>query len=347
MTDTHHTVHTSEKQAGGPATARRLSHLRAALGHSTTSSAAPAAAGGVARKVIIVTGCTSGLGKALCESYAQMGHRVVGCGRRADRIHAMAAALGGDHIFGVCDTADEGSVAQWSATVLAQLDGVAPDVLINNAGVSGDAAKGMPLWEVPKRTWDSVLDVNVHGILNVMRHIVPSMVDAGSGLIVNISSGTGHSTFDSSGNGVYSTSKWCVESISKCIAMTLPEPLICVPFAPGVVRTEMNNTDVPDAKEWAVLAAPFILNLGDSPAKEDFNGTSMVRLLCLCNNVPSAIVEIKWMSSDDCFRAGDAWILSIQLPGHLVDPGKPPTAVRALRLRSVCVNVTNQALLML
>ena len=221
-----------------------------------------------------------------------MGHRVVGCGRRADRIRVMAAALGGDHIFGVCDTADEGSVAQWRATVLAQLDGVAPDVLINNAGVSGDAAKGMPLWEVPKRTWDSVLDVNVHGILNVMRHIVPSMVDAGSGLIVNISSGTGHSTFDSSGNGVYSTSKWCVESISKCIAMTLPEPLICVPFAPGVVRTEMNNTDVPDAKEWAVLAAPFILNLGDSPAKEDFNGTSMVRLLCLCNSVPSVIVEI-------------------------------------------------------
>ena len=290
MTDTHHTVHTSEKQAGGP-TARRLSHLRAALRHST-SSAAPAAAGGVARKVIIVTGCTSGLGKALCGSYAQMGHRVVGCGRRADRIRVMAAALGGDHIFGVCDTADEGSVAQWSATVLAQLDGVAPDVLINNAGVSGAAAKGMPLWEVPKRTWDSVLDVNVHGILNVMRHIVPSMVDAGSGLIVNISSGTGHSTFDSSGNGVYSTSKWCVESISKCIAMTLPEPLICVPFAPGVVRTEMNNTDVPDAKEWAVLAAPFILNLGDSPAKEDFNGTSMVRLLCLCNSVPSVIVEI-------------------------------------------------------
>jgi NAD(P)-dependent dehydrogenase (short-subunit alcohol dehydrogenase family) len=150
-------------------------------------------------------------------------------------------------------------------------------VLINNAGVSGDDAQGKPLWEVPKETWDSVMNVNVHGILNVMRHIVPAMVEAGSGLVVNMSSGTGHSTFDSSGNGVYSTSKWCVESISKCVAMTLPEPVICVPFAPGVVRTEMTDADVPDATEWAVLAAPFILNLGDSPAKEGFNGTSMVR----------------------------------------------------------------------
>jgi hypothetical protein len=44
-----------------------------------------------------------------------------------------------------------------------------------------------------------------------------------------------------------------------------------------VVRTEMTDSDVPDAKEWAVLAAPFILNLGDAPAKEDFNGTSVVR----------------------------------------------------------------------
>lgn len=261
----------------------RLSHLRVALcsGTSSTSKTCAEVIGAsgddTTRKVILVTGCTSGLGKALCETYVEMGHRVVGCGRRKKRIDAMTATLGSDHIFGVCDTADENSVARWCGAVLEQLDGKGPDVLINNAGVSGDEAQGIPLWDVPKETWDSVMGVNVHGILNVMRHIVPSMVQAGRGLIVNISSGTGHSSFDASGNGVYSTSKWCVESISKCVAMTLPEPLICVPFAPGVVRTEMTDADVPDATEWAVLAAPFILNLGDSPAKEDFNGTSMVR----------------------------------------------------------------------
>ena len=224
--------------ASSSATAR-LRQLRATLccgpaAPATAPAPTAAAAGGVARKIIVVTGCTSGLGQALCESYVEMGHRVVGCGRRAERIATMADALGGDHLFDVCDTADEGSVAPWAASVLERLDGAAPDVLINNAGVSGDHAQGVPLWEVSKDTWDSVLDVNVHGILNVMRHLVPAMVQAGSGLIVNTSSGTGHSTFDASGNGVYSTSKWAVESISKCVAMTLPEPLICVPFAPGV-----------------------------------------------------------------------------------------------------------------
>ena len=90
----------------------------------------------------------------------------------------------------------------------------------------------------------------------------------GSGLIVNLSSGSGHSTFDATGDGVYSTSKWAVESISKCVAMSLPAPLLCVPFAPGIVRTEMNSSEqYPTAEEWAVLAAPYILNLMDAPLR--------------------------------------------------------------------------------
>ena len=80
-----------------------------------------------------------------------MGHRVVGCGRRADRIAAIAERLGGDHLLGVCDTGDEASVAAWATSVLAALgEGSAPDVLINNAGVSADGAAGLPLWEVPE-----------------------------------------------------------------------------------------------------------------------------------------------------------------------------------------------------
>jgi NAD(P)-dependent dehydrogenase (short-subunit alcohol dehydrogenase family) len=274
-----------------------------------------------------------------------MGHRVVGCGRRAGRIREMGAALGGDHIFGVCDTADESSVAQWSATVLQQL-GSAPDVLINNAGVSGDGAQGMPLWEVPKETWDSVMDVNVHGILNMMRYIVPAMVEAGSGLIVNVSSGTGHSTFDSTGNGVYSTSKWCVESISKCVAMTLPEPLICVPFAPGVVRTEMTDADVPDATEWAVLAAPFILNLGDCPAQEDFNGTSVVGRIFLEMMSVQCTIRTQLIVLTDSSHPwpGDAGVLSTGLHGGMVDSAKSPLAVRPPFLHSLAGTISCPAL---
>jgi NADP-dependent 3-hydroxy acid dehydrogenase YdfG len=238
-----------------------------------TATAAGTAVGGGPRKTIVVTGCTSGLGLALVENYARMGHRVVGCGRRADRIKELAARLGGDHVLGVCAVDDEQSVRAWAAEVLGSVGGI--DVLINNAGVSDGG--GQDLWTVPRETWERVLGTNVHGILNVMRALVPSMVARGRGLIVNISSGTGHSTFDSSGNGVYSTSKWAVESISKCMAMSLPAGLICVPWAPGIVKTEMNTNDkVPTATEWGVTAAPLILNLGDSPTAEDNNGTSLI-----------------------------------------------------------------------
>ena len=173
-------------------TAQQRQQLQQPLSRQPT-----AVAGGGSRKTILVTGCTSGLGLALVENYARMGHRVVGCGRRADRIADLASRLGGDHIFGVCDTSDEDSVMQWAAEVLAEVRQL--DVLINNAGVS--AGQGMPLWEVPKGTWDQVLGVNVHGVLNILRCFVPAMLKQSKGLIVNISSGTGHSTFDASGNG--------------------------------------------------------------------------------------------------------------------------------------------------
>ena len=226
------------------------------------------------RKTIVVTGCTSGLGAALVENYVKLGHRVVGCGRRPERIAQLQKQYDGDHCFAVCDVADEASVASWARSVLSEVSSCV-DVLINNAGI--EMGGGIPLWTVSKETWDKVFSVNVHGVLNVMRYIVPAMVKRGSGLIVNISSGTGHSTFDSTGNGVYSTSKWAVESISKCVAMTLPPGIICVPWAPGIVKTEMNTSDkYPTARQWGVIAAPLILNLGDSPSAEEFNGASMV-----------------------------------------------------------------------
>ena len=121
-----------------------------------------------------------------------------------------------------------------------------------------------------------------------------------------------------------------VESISKCVAMTLPEPLICVPFAPGVVRTEMTDADVPDATEWAVLAAPFILNLGDCPAKEDFNGTSVVgRILLGMTSLQCTMRAHLTFSTDICHQwPGDARVLSTGLHGGVVDSAKSSLAVR-------------------
>jgi len=218
---------------------------------------------------ILVTGCTSGLGLALVEQYVEQGHTVIGCGRRADRIADLSERFP-SAIFAVVDASDEAAVKDWSESLTAA--GHKVDVLINNAGVGAGA--GLKVWEVPAEDWTSVLNVNVHGILHMIRYFVPPMVESNKGFIVNISSGLGHSSNPT--NAVYSTSKWAVESLSKSLALGLPEGCMCVPLAPGVVRTEMNpNPRFPTAKEWSAVAAPWILNLWTSPAARDFNGASM------------------------------------------------------------------------
>jgi NADP-dependent 3-hydroxy acid dehydrogenase YdfG len=132
-----------------------------------------------------------------------------------------------------------------------------------DAGVS--AGNNVMPWDVPAEDWKYVLDVNVHGVLNMIRHFVPAMVARNKGFIVNTSSGLGHSS--NPNQSVYSTSKWAVESLSKSIALGLPDGCMCVPLAPGVVRTEMNtNAAFPTAAEWSAVAAPWILNLWTSPA---------------------------------------------------------------------------------
>ena len=164
------------------------------------------------------------------------------------------------------------SVGRWAAAVLEAL-GSGPDVLINNCGserrrrseqrdraAGVPAALGGPKGHLGSRPLDQRPRNPQHHApfrpRNGERNAwfrrwfgsgcdlgVGPQVARGSGLIVNLSSGSGHSTFDATGDGVYSTSKWAVESISKCVAMSLPAPLLCVPFAPGIVRTEMNSSE--------------------------------------------------------------------------------------------------------
>ena len=201
--------------------------------------------------------------------YIEQGHTVIGCGRRSDRIADLSARFPSG-IFAVVDASDETAVKDWSESLAAA--GHKVDVLINNAGVGAGAGK--KVWEVPSEDWTKVLDVNVHGILHMIRYFVPPMVESNKGFIVNISSGLGHSSNPT--NAVYSTSKWAVESLSKSLALGLPDGCMCVPLAPGVVRTEMNQNDqFPTAAEWSAVAAPWILNLWTSPASRDFNGASM------------------------------------------------------------------------
>jgi NAD(P)-dependent dehydrogenase (short-subunit alcohol dehydrogenase family) len=214
------------------------------------------------RKVIAITGVTRGLGLALAEGFAAAGHRVFGCGRTAEALDRLRASLGGDHDFAEVDVADDAGVAAWSARIL-RLAGP-PDLLVGNAAVINPNA---PLWEVSAADFDRVVDVNIKGIANGIRHLVPAMIARGTGVVVNFSSGWGRST--SPEVAPYCASKWAVEGLTRALAQELPRGLAAVALNPGIIDTAMLRTtfgagagSYPGPRIWAEAAVPFLLGLG-------------------------------------------------------------------------------------
>lgn len=211
---------------------------------------------------IVITGVTKGLGRALAEEFLRGGHTVIGCGRSGEAIFDLRMAYQEPHDFSVVDVAQDNKVAIWAAKVLE--NDTPPDLLINNAGVMNRTA---PLWEIEDREFTKVIDVNVRGVANVIRHFVPAMIARRKGVIVNLSSGWGRST--SPEVAPYCASKYAIEGLTQALAQELPEGMAAVPLNPGVIDTDMLRScwadgaaNYPKAEAWAKVAAPFILKLG-------------------------------------------------------------------------------------
>ena len=140
-------------------------------------------------KVVVLTGATRGLGRAMASRLMEEGHTVIGCGRSLSGIKELDSSCKSPHRFDCVDVANDSQVSAWAQSVIAQSG--PPDLLLNNAATVNPNA---PVWEVSADDFDSVIDVNIKGVANVLRHFVPSMVEQASGIIVNFSSGWGRST---------------------------------------------------------------------------------------------------------------------------------------------------------
>lgn len=211
--------------------------------------------------LIVITGVTRGLGRALAEWYIAHGHTVVGCGRGA-AILDMRFDFPPPNDFAVVDVAEENKVALWAEKTLAAHG--APDLLINNAALINDPA---PLWRVPAARFNQLIDVNIKGVANVLRHFLPAMVERKAGVVVNLSSGWGRGT--SPEVAPYCASKFAIEGLTQALAQELPAGMAAVPLNPGVIDTAMlrqcwsdGASAYPKAEAWAKVAAPFILSLG-------------------------------------------------------------------------------------
>lgn len=212
--------------------------------------------------IIVITGATRGLGRALTDGFIREGHTVLGCGRSERSIRQLQESHPPPHNFQVVDVASGARVKSWADDLLARHG--PPDLLINNAGLVNDPA---PLWRISEEEFGRVIDVNIKGIANVIRAFVPAMAARARGVIVNLSSGWGRST--DANVAPYCATKWAVEGLTQALAQELPAGMAAVALNPGIIHTDMlkrcfgaDAANYPSPAQWVEKAVPFLLGLG-------------------------------------------------------------------------------------
>lgn len=222
-------------------------------------------------RFVVITGATQGLGRAMLEGFANEGCTVAGCGRSADAIAELRKNFPAPHNFETVDVSQDTAVGHWAKNLL-QSHG-APDLLINNAAIIN---RNAPLWTLSAPEFDKVIDINIKGVTNVIRHFVPAMIERKTGVIVNFSSGWGRSV---DGNvAPYCATKWAIEGLTKALSLELPDGLAAVPLNPGIIATDMLRSTFggsadgyPSPSEWALRAVPFILNISSRNSGESLS----------------------------------------------------------------------------
>ena len=218
----------------------------------------------MSKKTILVTGVSRGLGRALTDGFIKAGHTVIGTARSKAAIVELNSVYGTPHRFDVVDQSDPVRVNTWTDSVLT--DQGAPDFLINNASVIN---KNALLWDISEDNFSQLIDINVKGVFYICRAFLPAMIERGSGVVVNLSSGWGRSV--AAEVAPYCASKWAIEGLTQALAEELPSGLAAVPLNPGVINTDMLQSCFGDgannyrnADQWAETAVPFLLKINSA-----------------------------------------------------------------------------------
>ena len=191
------------------------------------SPAGPAAGHPAGSRSAVVTGASSGIGAATARMLANAGFHVFCAARRTDRIESLAAEIGGTAVR--CDVTDPDSVAELAAAVGDRLT-----VLVNNAGGAYGAA---PVAEADSDDWRRMFEVNVIGLMQVTRALLPALVASGDGVIINVGSTAGRIAYE--GGAGYTAAKHGTQVVSETLRLELwDQPVRVCEIAPGMVRSE-------------------------------------------------------------------------------------------------------------
>jgi len=189
-------------------------------------------------KTVLITGATSGIGKACAHHFAREKYRVIITGRRDDRLKELKVALesnfGAEVYMLAFDVRNQKQVEQALKSLPENWQHI--DILINNAGL---AAGKDPIQSGKRDDWERMIDTNIKGVLYVSEQIIPGMIARKSGHIVNVGSTAGKETYP--GGNVYCATKHAVEAITDGMRQDLlPHNIRVSRVCPGMVLTEFS-----------------------------------------------------------------------------------------------------------
>jgi 3-hydroxy acid dehydrogenase/malonic semialdehyde reductase len=198
-------------------------------------------------KIALVTGATSGIGRATAQILAKNNYKIILCGRREDRLALLEKELSEYtevHTL-VFDVRDKKAVFEKINGLPSNFSKI--DLLINNAG----NAHGLdPIQNGDLDDWDAMIDINVKGLLYVSKAVIPQMIERKSGHIINIGSTAGKEVYPN-GN-VYCATKHAVDALNKSMKMDLnPYGIRVGAIHPGLVQTEFSEVRFKGDKDKA------------------------------------------------------------------------------------------------
>ena len=188
-------------------------------------------------KTAFITGASRGIGKAICERFAQEGAAIAAAARSAGELEALSeqiASVGGKCVPITMDLTSEESIKNAVARAQSELSPI--DILINNAGL---IALGK-IHETSVDTWDAVMSTNVRGVFLTCKEVLPQMMERKSGRIINVGSTAGRRGYEE--QGAYCTSKHALVGLSKVLSIETQKYGIRVQMlSPGGVLTGMSR----------------------------------------------------------------------------------------------------------
>ncbi|GGG37912.1 short-chain dehydrogenase [Croceivirga lutea] len=188
-------------------------------------------------EIVLITGATSGIGKATAELFAENGFDLILCGRRQERLEELKSELSHKtRVFTLnFDVRNKTEVAEKIHSIPEEFGNIS--ILVNNAG----NAHGLDTVETASLDdWDAMIDINVKGLLYVTKAILPKMISSKSGHIINIGSLAGKEVYPK--GSVYCASKHAVDAINQGLRIDLNEYGIRVGAVnPGLVETEFSE----------------------------------------------------------------------------------------------------------